>query len=341
MGTPTAQAQPQQLQQPQQPQQPQQQQPLPTSCEYWIERTEAAFAALAQREAERSAVRIQCAFRRLLAALDATVLRHPNLPWMVTREGAWRELRWRVEEQAAPVQLTEAETAAMVAQAREEAAQAREDGRSLPGHIGARTRAMQDGVTERSAKSSKKAAQRERKKAREAAAASGKAPTPGAAPPAAAGEEAEEDAGRAAKRAQIARDVAEARAKAAAVAATAAWQRLARRRSLLAATRLQAWRRMVQRMVRPWWGGSQARLDWRCLVLRLFEPSDDPAHPRVVDDLLAYRGMQRAFEARSDYRGCRDMEAYYDEYDPDRAYHGAIAEPGAWYDDYAAGFGDA
>ena len=28
-------------------------------------------------------------------------------------------------------------------------------------------------------------------------------------------------------------------------------------------------------------------------------------------------------------------------YDPDRAYHGAIAEPGAWYDDYAAGFGDA
>ena len=40
-------------------------------------------------------------------------------------------------------------------------------------------------------------------------------------------------------------------------------------------------------------------------------------------------------------RGCRDMEAYCDEYDPDRAYHGAIAEPGAWYDDYAAGFGDA
>ena len=72
---------------------------------------------------------------------------------------------------------------------------------------------------------------------------------------------------------------------------------------------------------RPWWGGSQARLDWRCLVLRLFEPSDDPAHPRVVDDLLAYRGMQRAFEERSDYRGCRDMEAYCDEYDPDRAYH--------------------
>ena len=66
-------------------------------------------------------------------------------------------------------------------------------------------------------------------------------------------------------------------------------------------------------------------MDWRCLVLRLFEPSDDPAHPRVVDDLLAYRGMQRAFEARSDYRGCRDMEAYCDEYDPDRAYHGRMA----------------
>ena len=43
--------------------------------------------------------------------------------------------------------------------------------------------------------------------------------------------------------------------------------------------------------------------------------------------------------------GRRDMEAYYDDYDsvyydPDRAYHGAIAEPGAWYDDYAAGLGD-
>ena len=94
-------------------------------------------------------------------------------------------------------------------------------------------------------------------------------------------------------------------------------------------------------MVRPWWGGSRARWDWRCLVLRLFEPSDDPAHPRVVDDMLEYRRMQRAFEARSDYRGCRDMEAYCNEYDPDRAYHGAIAEPGAWYDDYAAGLGDA
>ena len=41
-------------------------------------------------------------------------------------------------------------------------------------------------------------------------------------------------------------------------------------------------------------------------MLRLFEASDDPAHPRVVDDLLEYRGMQRAFEARGDYRGCRD-----------------------------------
>ena len=42
-------------------------------------------------------------------------------------------------------------------------AEAREDGRSLPGHIGALTRAMQDGVTERSAKSSKKAAQMQRR----------------------------------------------------------------------------------------------------------------------------------------------------------------------------------
>ena len=80
--------------------------------------------------------------------------------------------------------------------------------------------------------------------------------------------------------------------------------------------------------------------DGRCLVLRLFEPSDDPAHPRVVDDLLAYRGMQRAFEERSDYRGCRDMEAYCDEYDPDRAYLGAIAEPGAWYDNYVNDYAD-
>lgn len=38
--------------------------------------------------------------------------------------------------------------------------------------------------------------------------------------------------------------------------------------------------------------------------------------------------------------GGRDMGAYYDDYDPDRAYLGAIAEPGAWYDNYVNDYAD-
>lgn len=34
------------------------------------------------------------------------------------------------------------------------------------------------------------------------------------------------------------------------------------------------------------------------------------------------------------------MGAYYDDYDPDRAYLGAIAEPGAWYDNYVNDYAD-
>ena len=32
--------------------------------------------------------------------------------------------------------------------------------------------------------------------------------------------------------------------------------------------------------------------------------------------------------------------ADYDDYDPDRAYLGAIAEPGAWYDNYVNDYAD-
>ena len=253
---------------------------------------------------------MQRAFRRQLAALDATMLRHPDAPWTVTREGVWRELRWKVESQAAPVPLAEAESAAVVAQACEEMAAAHADGRLLPGHIGARTRAMQDGVSVPNRRSAKKKATKARRKAREAAAGAAEAVA-----------------------ARMPEEVG-------AATAGAAWRRLARRRSLREAAFLVVWRRVVQRMMRPWWGGSQARLGWRCLVLRLFEPSDDPDYPRVVDDLLEYRGMQRAHEARGDFRGCRDMGAYYDDYDPDRAYLGAIAEPGAWYDNYVNDYAD-
>jgi hypothetical protein len=180
-------------------------------------------------------------------------------------------------------------------------------------------------------KSARKAAQRERKKAREAAAAGG-APAPGAAPPTAAAEAAGEGTERAAKRAQIVRDVAEARAN-------AAWRRFARRRSLLAAARLRAWGRMVRRMVRPWWVGAEVRINWRCLMLHLFSPwsptviRTDPQS--CLDEMLEYREKYAGFAPGN----AMDMEAYYDNYDPDRAYHDAVAKPEEWYTSALAAFG--
>ena len=64
------------------------------------------------------------------------------------------------------------------------------------------------------------------------------------------------------------------------------------------------------------------------------DQSASPARQRVPRDAAC------AHEARGDFRGCRDMGAYYDDYDPDRAYLGAIAEPGAWYDNYVNDYAD-
>ena len=49
-------------------------------------------------------------------------------------------------------------------------------------------------------------------------------------------------------------------------------------------------------------------------------------------------------EYREKYAGnapgnAMDMEAYYDNYDPDRAYHDAVAKPEEWYTSALAAFG--
>ena len=54
--------------------------------------------------------------------------------------------------------------------------------------------------------------------------------------------------------------------------------------------------------------------------------------------------LNEMLEYREKYAGnapgnAMDMEAYYDNYDPDRAYHDAVAKPEEWYTSALAAFG--